>query len=98
VGIFKNHRTCRHNAAAFDHGMVHHHRAHPNQDFVLNRATMDNGPVTDTHPRSHGCGSPLIGAMDDCPILNIGLIPDADGIDIAPQHGIVPNRARITQD
>jgi hypothetical protein len=36
--------------------------------------------------------------MDDCPILNIGLIPDADGIDIAPQHGIVPNRTRIAQD
>jgi hypothetical protein len=36
--------------------------------------------------------------MNDRPVLNIGLIPDADGIDIAPQHGIVPNRARIAQD
>jgi hypothetical protein len=36
--------------------------------------------------------------MDDRPVLNIGLIPNADGINIAPQNGIVPNRARIAQD
>ena len=58
---------------------------------------MNDGIVSDRNIVADIYRSFLIGTMDDCTILDVDVVPDPDGMNIAANHGIEPYTAVIAQ-
>ena len=71
--------------------------AHPDQYAILDRAPVQYHTVTDRHfvPDDQRMG--IVRDMQHAEILHIRPVPDADVMHIAPDHGIEPDAAILTQ-
>ena len=98
----RDHRAGGDHGAAFHHGPVEDHRAHADEGAVLDGAGMDERHVPDHHAvadmgRLAAADVAVIAlagvvAMDDRAVLQVGVAPDADLVDVAAQHAAVPDR------
>src|SRR5207237_5378642 len=87
-------RATRDDGALADHGPAIDCRVHPNQAVVANIASVDDRGMTDGDPSSQGRGHAAI-HMHDHVVLDVRVPPDHDGIEIATEHGPVPNARAV---
>jgi hypothetical protein len=59
---------------------------------------VDNGVVADAYTITNDGAGLLVCAVDNCPVLDIDLISDPDGVYIPPHHGVKPYTAVISND
>jgi isopentenyl phosphate kinase len=64
----------------------------PDEHRVFNHAAMHGGVMSDGDPIAHDDRIDVALAVENGAILDVGLGTDADGIHIAAEHGIHPNR------
>jgi hypothetical protein len=64
----------------------------------MNRATMNNGIMTNGNVTSNDGLRFQIGTMNDGPILHIHFIADADAVHVTPDYRIEPNTAIVADD
>src|SRR5215471_4974162 len=75
--------------------MVHNNGTHANQHIISHRAPMYNGVMTNRNIITNNCLCALKGAMNNCSVLNIHLIPYPDAVYISPYYCIEPDAAMI---
>lgn len=78
------------NLSVVENGSVHSY-----QRTVVNGASVDNSPMTDTHIIANDDGS-APGLMEAGTILDIDAVAHDDGVDISTQYSGEPYRAVIT--
>ncbi len=74
---------------------IHDNSPHANENIVINRASMEYGPMTNSHfvanVHANTCGN-----MNSHIVLNIRSLANFDLSQIATQNGIVEHRRIIT--
>lgn len=78
-------------ASCTDNGPVHNNGSHTDQDVILDRTAMNNSIVGNGYVVSDGGFIPLIRAMNNGAILNVGLVANDDRVYVAPDYGVEPN-------
>ncbi len=84
-----------HNGIFLNHSAIHDNGTHPNEYFVFDGAAVHNGIVRNGNVIADDRLVTLVRAVNHGAILDIGMMPNRDRIDIAPHHGIEPHAAKI---
>lgn len=71
---------------------------HSNEYMIVNGTAMNDGQMSDAHIVADDGLRFFEGAMDDCIVLDINAVADADGINIAADNGVEPNRAVVAHN
>ena len=74
-----------------NNGSIHYDGSHSYQYSIMDDTAMDDGIVRNGHLIAYVCTSLLVGTMDYCTILNIGIVSNPDFIYIASNDGIEPH-------
>jgi hypothetical protein len=59
---------------------------------------MDDGIVADAYAITNDGAGLLVCAVENCPVLDVNLVPDPDCVHIAPYDRIEPYTAVISND
>lgn len=78
-------------------GAIQDYGSHANEYAVFDGGAMDDGPMANGDFVAHLGGEALIGAVDNGIVLDIDIVPEPDGRDIASQHGSEPYAATIAK-
>ncbi len=89
-------RLCADKAFAAHDGAVQNHCSHAYKHPVPDFTGVDNGPMPDGDPVAHLTGE-FIREMQDGIILNVGVVPDTNPVDIPAQNRTVPDAGVISQ-
>ena len=88
------------NAPCADNSIVENCSSHAYKAVVLDDSTMNNGIMTYGYIVANmglrGVLRTIVEGVDDNTILDICMVANGDGINIATQHSIVPYRAVLT--
>src|ERR1700716_3442708 len=76
----------RHHGAAFHHRAVQDGGVHANEGIVLDLAGMQQRHVSDRDVAAARGAKTARGDMDDRPVLQVGVLADADAGSVAAQH------------
>lgn len=79
-----------------DDGAIEDGAVHSDETFIADAARVDYRAVTDGGPVADFAGV-IIGEMDDCAVLDIGVMADLDEVDIAAQYSVIPNAGVIAE-
>lgn len=79
------------NTAFADLGIVQNYAAHANEAAIANGAAVQRDRVPHGYPIAQGDAVSVPHAMEHAAILHVGVLADADGKDIAPDHGVHPD-------
>ena len=75
---------------------VQDRRAHADEAVVPDLAPVHDRVVADDATLADDRGKARVG-MQDAPVLDVGTVPDANGLRVAAQHGPVPYARLLTQ-
>ena len=92
----RDQRVCPDEGPCADFHIVENNSAHPDEHFIVDLASVDDGAVADGYKLAHSCGIIRV-EMDDCIVLNVRTRTDNDAVDVAAQDGPVPH-ARLFFD
>jgi hypothetical protein len=67
--------------------------AHTHQAGSLQGAPVQDGSMADDHAWSDFQSVELMGRMEGAVVLNIGVFPDVDMVDVTPDGGVAPHRS-----
>jgi hypothetical protein len=65
---------------------------------IFNGTAMDDGIMADAYTITNDGLGFLVCTVENCAVLDIDLIADPDGVHIAPDYGIEPDTAVISND
>ena len=77
-------------------GSVENDRAHADEAFITDGAGVDDGAVADGHPVADETGE-IIREVNHGVVLDVGVMTDDDAVDVAPEHGVVPDAGEISE-
>ena len=95
VGVAQDDGPRRDDGSLANDRVVEDDGPHADQGPVLYLRPVDRHVVPDRHVVADLDGRFLIKRMQDGPILDVHPIPDADGVDVAPQDGVEPDAAAL---
>ena len=97
-GVFRKDCPGGNDGTLADAAVIQDSDAHPDEDVVFDHAAVDCGVVADRDPVSDNDRIEVALAMEDGTVLNIGICPYTDGVDIATKDGIHPDRGVLAED
>ena len=71
--------------------------SHADDAHVLDHAAVDGGVVADGDPVAHDDGIEVALAVEHGAVLHVGVGADADGVDVAAQDGVHPDRGVLAE-
>src|SRR5579872_6408735 len=93
---FQHHGAGRDDRIPAYHRIVHDNRSHSHQNAVFDRATMDDGIMSDGNVVSDMDIGFLIGGVNDDAILYIYLVANVNAANVTPEDGVEPDAALIS--
>jgi len=97
-GVLRDDRASGDDGALADTRIVEDRRAHADQNGILKDAAVDGGVVADGDPVADDDGVDVPHAMEDGAVLDVGVGPDADKVDVSADDGVHPNAGVFTED
>jgi hypothetical protein len=73
-------------------GAIKNNRAHANERLIANGARMHDRHVANRDIVAHNAWQGLL-EMEDCAVLDVGVMAHDDAVDVAAQNRVVPDAA-----
>lgn len=94
-GAAEHHGTgCDYGSGAYN-GIVHHHGAHANEGVVMDLAAVEGNVMAYGDVVADFDGRLLVERVEHGAVLDIHAVADANGVDVAAEHGVKPYGALI---
>src|SRR5687767_8732235 len=92
---FGNERACRDHGAFADSRAVEHDGPDTDQAVILDSATVQNDRVSDGDAVADVEREFTVVDMEDGVVLDVAIVTDADGVDIAAQGSVAPDAGTL---
>ncbi len=86
----RHERLCANERLSADDRAVENDRAHSHEDFIAERAGVDDGGMADGDVIADQAWE-IVREMKDGVVLDIGMVSDDDAIDVAAHDGVIPD-------
>jgi len=96
-GVFREDSSGGNDRPLTDAAVVEDCDAHPDEHIILDNAAVDCGVMADRDPVADGHRVEVALAMQDGTVLDVGVCPHADGVDVAAKDGVHPNRGVLAE-
>ena len=95
MGAAQDHGAGCHDGTFAHHDIVHHHRTHADEGQVFDLGPVDGHIVADGDIVADFYGRFLIEGVQNGTVLDVDVVADADGIDVAAHHGVEPDGTAV---
>jgi len=96
-GVFRKDCSSGNDGTLADAAVVEDGDPHPDEHIVLDHAAVDCGVMADRDPVADGHCIKVALAMEHDTILNVGVFPQANGVDVAAKDGVHPDRGVLAE-
>lgn len=91
--VLGDYSTSGNDATCANDGPVHNDGSHANQNVIFQGTAMNHRVVRNGYIVTNYGFVPLVGAVNDCAVLNVGSVANGDAIDITPDNSVEPDCA-----
>src|SRR6266571_613648 len=95
-GLFGHQGAGGNDRALADYDVIQEHRRHADEAVVFDAAAVEHRAMPDRDPVADDCGRARHG-VQNASVLYVAVRPDADGVNVAAQHGPEPD-TRVLAD